>query len=311
MKRSVFLYLSLVVVGSAMAQAANYTPSSQGVKDVMAPIPIVREVVDGVVNEQRAVILRPDQLESIRNDQNKLRQQNVFQYPNKFVAKPVTRSITIHPGSTEEPRMVRLFMGTVSTFVFSDMNGNPWFISEVSFDCQLFDDGVTCGRGQKPTAPTNIIKLQAQPNQPYAYGNMVVQLEGLNDTVIFMLSTGQSDQNDVKILARIEGRNPNAKPEITVVDRLPENDPMMGYFLDGVPPPGAALLKVAGGDSSTRVWSFNGSLYVRTRLTLVSPAFKNHVGSADGTHVYKFVSLFPSLLASTNGKTQNLYISGF
>lgn len=277
----------------------------------MTPIPIMKEVVSGIVNEQRAVILRPEQLEAVRNDQGMLRQQNVFQYPNRFVAKPVVRSITIRPGSTEAPRMVRLFAGAVTTFVFSDMNGNPWYIKSVSFDCSLFEDGVSCGRGQQPKDPTNILKLQPQPNQPYAYGNLVVELDGLNDTAMFTLSTGQSDENDMKILARVEGRNPNARPEVVVVDKMPEEDPMMGYFLDGVPPPGASALKVGGGDSTTRAWALNGALYIRTRLSLVSPAFKNHVGSADGMHVYKYPSLFPSVLASASGKTTSLLISGF
>lgn len=323
-KKSFLVTFLLVQMGSVAAQTTQpqaATPvqapppvrtAQSSLKDVMVPVPVVREVVDGLVNEQRAVILTPQQLEAARNDQNRLRQQNVFQYPNKFIAKPVARSITIRPGSIEAPRMIRLYAGMVTTFVFSDMNGNPWFINQVSFDCSLFNDGITCGDGaRKPPAQTNILKIQAQPSQPYAYGNLVVELEGLNDTVMFILSTGQSDENDVKISARIEGRNPNARPEVVVVDRMPEMDPMMGYFLDGVPPPGAVQLKVGGGDASTRAWSLNGSLYLRTRLTVVSPAFKDHAGSADGTHIYKFQSLFPSLLASMNGKTTNLFVSGF
>ena len=305
--------LLLVVEFSAgWAQTGDRSGASgkaSPVPDISLPIPIVKGVVDSIVNEQRAIILTPDQMESIKQTTSKFRETEPFQYPNKFIAKPVVRSIYIEPDATQQPRMVRLFLGTISSLVFSDRNGNPWFISAVSFDCTQFDDGRTCKRGDDKgtSSPTNLVKLQ--PIKPYAYGSIVIELEGLSSPITFMLSTGQSDENDIRIEARVSGRNPNAKPQAIVIDKMPDLDPLLGYFLDGVAPPGAIRLKIEGGQAEG--WTINGKLYLRTRLSILSPAFKDHAGSADGTHVYKFYSVYPSVLASANGKPTTLLVTGY
>lgn len=55
----------------------------------------------------------------------------------------------------------------------------------------------------------------------------------------------------------------------------------MGFHLKG-----ARRLDVTG--NKAEAWALDGALYLRTRVSVLSPAFKNHVGSADGMHVYKF-----------------------
>lgn len=283
---------------------------AQGTVTMTPPIPIIKEVVDGVISEQRAIVLTPEQLESVKATTAKARTTEPFHYPDKFIAKPVVRSMYIEPDSTQQPRMLRLFLGTIMSVVFADLNGNPWLISSVSVDCSQFDDGRTCRRDgtmQQQQQPTNIMKLQ--PMKPYAYGSVVIELEGLTSPITFMLSTGQSDENDIRIEARVAGRNPNAKAQPIVLDRMPEHDPMLGYFLDGVPPQGSQRLKVGGGQAEA--WLLNGAMYLRTRLSILSPAFKDHAGSADGTHVYKLHSVVPSILASASGKSMTLYISGY
>lgn len=308
----VAVFLTAAVAAHAQTPVPSRAPAANSqvtAKDVSPPIPIIKGVVESVVNEQKAIVLTPEQMESIKQTTSKAREAEPFQYPNKFIAKPVVRSFYIEPDATQQPRMVRLFLGTITSLVFSDLNGNPWLISAVSFDCAQFDDGKTCQRGnsQGTPPPTNIVKLQ--PMKPYAYGSIVIELEGLPSPITFMLSTGQSDENDIRIEARVSGRNPNAKPQAIVLDKMPEHDPLMGYFLDGVPPQGAQRLKVGGGQADG--WMMNGALYLRTRLSILSPAFTNHVGSADGMHVYKFFSVIPNLLASANGKTMTLFVSGY
>lgn len=282
-------------------------PNAVTADDLSPPIPIVRGIVDNAVKEQQAIVLTPEQLEAIKQTTDKARQTEPFQYPNRFIAKPVVRSFYIDPDSTEQPRMIRLFMGTITSIVFSDTNGNPWYISATSFDCDQFDDGRSCEKGKAPPKPTNILNIQ--PKKPYAYGNVVVELDGLASSITFLLSTGESNENDLRIDARVSGRNPNAKPQAIVFDHMPEHDPYMGDILDGVPPQGAKRLSVGGGLAEG--WLLRGSLYLRTRLSVLSPAFTNHVGSADGMHVYKFFSVVPSILASLNGKPMTLTVSGY
>ena len=304
--------LVLISSGRAIAQTPPKIEPVTASDIQSPPIPIVKGIVEGVVGEQRALILTPDQAEAIKRTISGARMQEQFQYPNKFIAKPVVRSMVFEQDSSKQPRMLRLFMGTVTALVFSDLNGNPWLVSRVTLDCNQFDDGTSCrtngGGGQSGTpAPTNIVKVW--PTKPYAYGNIMVELEGYASPITLMMSTGQSDENDIRIDARVAGKNPNAPPQPIQLSRMPDHDGMMGYFLDGVAPQGATRLKVSGGPAEA--WSSNGALYLRTRLSILSPAFTNHVGSADGMHVYKFYSVIPNLLASANGKTTTLIVSGY
>lgn len=275
----------------------------------LPPIPVTRDMVNTEVEQQRAYILTPQQIELLKADAAKARQANLSPYPNAKIAKPVSRPMEIDPDITQQPRLVRLSAGMISTIVFSDRNGNPWLIKSVSFDCGLFDDGVSCGNrsaGAKPS-PSNILKIQ--PITPYSYGNIVVELEDLTSPVPFILAAGQADETDITISARVAGRNPNAKPQAIALERMPEHDNLMGYFLDGVTPKGAVKLMVSGG--AAEAWQYNGALYVRTRMSILSPAFTNHAGSADGIHVFKYQSVFSQLLASNNGVTTTLQVSGF
>lgn len=316
MKRKLLFVGLLALAATVRAQQTppNQIPASARpvtAQDVSPPIPIIKGVVDSVVKEQQAIVLTPEQMEEIKRTTARARETEPFQYPNKFIAKPVVRPIYIEPDATQQPRMLRLFMGTITSIVFSDLSGNPWFVKSVTLDCGQFDDGRTCQRGgnagSQQVQPSNIVKLQ--PLKPYAYGSIVIELEDLASPVTFMLSTGQSNENDIRIEARVAGRNPNAKPQPMVLDKMPEHDPVMGDFLDGVPPQGAQRLKVGGGIADG--WILNGALYLRTRLSILSPAFTNHVGSADGMHVYKFFSVIPTILASASGKTMALFVSGY
>ena len=309
MKCKLTAVILMLAAGASFAESAPPAQHPVSTKDISPPIPIIKSVVDDVVKEQQAIVLTPDQIEGIKRTTSKARETEPFQYPDRFIAKPVVRSFYIEADSTQQPRMVRLFQGTLTSLVFSDLDGNPWLIKAVSFDCSLFEDGKTCGRNQNKgdNTPTNIVTLQ--PMKPYAYGNIVIELEGLPSPVTFMLSTGQSEENDIRIEARVAGHNPNAKPQSLVFNKMPEHDPMMGYFLDGVPPQGAQRLKIGGGEAEG--WKLNNALYLRTRLSILSPAFTDHAGSADGTHVYKFFSVIPNILASVNGKPLTLFVSGY
>lgn len=294
---------ALLLALPAYAQKANM-PAPIRPSDISPPIPIVKEVVNGIVNEQRAIILTPKQINDLKETTSAARKESVSPYPNNFIAKPVFRKIDLDDDSSQGPKMIRLSAGTITTLEFTDSNGNPWLVSDVSLDCSLFDDGY-CLQGKRPT--TNIVKIQAKAQ--YAYGNIVIQLEEKGSSASFMLSTGQSTENDIKVSVRVSGRNPNAKPQAITLDRLPDHDPAMGYFLDGVAPQGAVKVTVNGGKADA--WILNGSLYLRTRMSLLSPAFMNKVGNADGVSVYRYYTIIPQILASSNGKTTSLYISGY
>ncbi|MGE8449740.1 MAG: DotH/IcmK family type IV secretion protein [Pseudomonadales bacterium] len=301
--RKILGVCTLAVAAGAHAQAQQQQVSTP-------PVPIIQETVRSTVQEQNALVLTPEQIEQLKLGASNARKQMISPYPQNKVAKPVTRTFYIEPDAAQPPRMVRLSSGWITPLVFSDTNGNPWFVKSVSLDCSLVTDGVSCGErtanSNGAAAATNIVKLA--PKLMYAYGNVVVELEDLPSPLTFVVTAGQSDEVDAQIPVRVAGRNPNAKPQIIAMDRMPELDTAMGGFLDGVPPQGAVRLKVGG--YGAEAWMLNGKLYLRTRHTLLSPAFANHVGSADGMHVYAFNRVYPSLLVSIDGKANAMNISG-
>lgn len=312
MKKSLFFALLIPLVVAAQQQPDL---SKQGTKpplkkddELQTPVPIIRSMVNAIVAESQAQIMSPQDTDSLKTTAAAARLANVSEYPRGFIAKPVSRVFDLDVDSSEAPRLVRLSSGSITSLVFTDNFGNPWLIKSRSIDCQQFNDNVCESKGQGSTqaAPTNILKVS--PKTPYAYGNVVVELEDLPSPIIFMIAAGQSDETDIRIEARVAGKNPGAKPQVMLVEKVLDSDSSMGAFLDGVPPTGARKLKATGGKAE--IWSLNGFFYVRTRMTLLNPSFLNHSANADGLHVYKYEQT-PSIFGSIDGRTTTLSISGY
>jgi intracellular multiplication protein IcmK len=71
-------------------------------------------------------------------------------------------------------------------------------------------------------------------------------------------------------------------------------------ILENAPPKSASRLKIGGVDSRTKAWKVGEYVYVRTPLTLLSPAWNASASSADGMTVYE-IGDAPVLLMSDNG----------
>ena len=89
---------------------------------------------------------------------------------------------------------------------------------------------------------------------------------------------------DYRVDLRVPGIGPNAA---YTKQYLPgASDPVLLDVLNGVPPKGATTLRVLG-DSSCQAWLLDNKLYLRTQLTIISPAWQSIMTSADGTHAYE------------------------
>jgi intracellular multiplication protein IcmK len=82
----------------------------------------------------------------------------------------------------------------------------------------------------------------------------------------------------------------------------------MSIALSGVTPEGADILNVAGADGRTTAYIYNGLTYVRTPLTLLSPAWSGSVSSADGMKVYALDET-PVVLLSDKGRMVRAYLT--
>ncbi len=203
--------------------------------------------------------------------------------------------VRLEPGVT--PTVIRLAHGYVSTLAFLDATGEPWPLDN-------YDIGNPQAFNIQWDKKSNLLMIQAM--SPYNTGNLVVQLRGLSTPVILTLVSGQRAV-DYRTDLRIPGVGPNAQP---VLGRnLPEAaNPALLNLLDGVPPSGGTVLKVSKG--LAQAWLLNDHIYVRTRLTIISPAWIATISSPDGMKAYEMPKT-PLILTSINGQPAQLKVEGF
>lgn len=210
---------------------------------------------------------------------------------------PVATSqiVNLSPGST--PPVIRLAKGFVTSLVFLDSTGSPWPIS--AYD--LGDPSIFNIQWDKTS---NTLMIQA--SKLYNYGNMAVRLEGLNTPVMLTLIPGQKEV-DYRVDMRIQGIGPNAQMPVLGDNLPPHANRLLLHVLDGVPPPGSTRLTISGGDA--RAWLYREKMFVRTNLTVLSPAWLSTMTSADGMHAYE-MQKSPVILVTWHGKVMQLKVEG-
>jgi intracellular multiplication protein IcmK len=210
---------------------------------------------------------------------------------------PVATSqfVNLSPGST--PPVIRLAQGFVTSLVFLDSTGATWPIS--AYD---LGDPSTFNIQWDKTGNT----LMIQSSKLYNYGNMAVRLEGLNTPVMLTLIPGQKEV-DYRVDMRVQGLGPNAQMPVLGDNLPPSANRLLLHVLDGVPPPGSTRLTISGGDA--RAWLFRNKMYVRTNLTILSPAWLATMTSADGMHAYE-MQKSPVILVTWHGKVMQLKVEG-
>ena len=255
-------------------------------------------VIDELAYEQveKQMFPMPEkQIVKLRNKYQKIEQAKV-EVPGT-PPKPVATSqfVNLSPGST--PPVIRLSQGFVSSLVFLDSTGAPWPIS-------AYDLGDPSAFNIVWDKTGNTLMIQA--SKLYNYGNLAVRLEGLNTPVMLTLIPGQKVV-DYRVDMRVQGFGPNAQMA-TVNESLPPlASKILLHILDGVPPNGSSRLTVSGGDA--RAWLFKNKMYVRTNLTVLSPAWLATMTSADGMHAYE-MQKSPVILVSWHGKVMQLKVEG-
>lgn len=246
--------------------------------------------------ELEAFPMSPEQIKKLRLKLDET-QRAQEAYPGT-PPKPVSTSLIVNlsPGTT--PPVIRLGMGFVSSLVFVDATGAPWPI--VSYDVGAPD--VFNIQWDKNS---NMLLLQSL--KPYKYGNIAVNLVGLNTPVMLTLVPGQK-VIDYRVDLRVQALGPKPNHDL-LGDGLPANaNALLLNFLNGAPPDAADALMVHG--SHTQAWVFKNRLYVRSRFKVISPSWLASMTSADGTHVYELPKT-PILLLSRHGKVVSMQLEGF
>jgi intracellular multiplication protein IcmK len=239
--------------------------------------------------------LNPDQ---IRDFMRRLEQtQDAALPPSSGPPRGETRIATLSLDPGVDPPQVNLASGYVTTITIVDATGEPW---------PILDVGVGGNFEVSPTqAGTHVVRVM--PLTRVGMGDLSVMLKDCPTPIIFRLSAG-GPTVDLRYDARIGKLGPGAKPQIIARPRLEAGDETLTLILENAPPNSAKRLKVGGLDARTKAWSIGDKVYVRTPLTLLSPAWNASEASADGTMVYE-IGDAPVLLMSDNGSMVRAQIS--
>lgn len=280
---------------NSVAQSSQSPQMNNNSADALGATSVGRAAFVSVVHN--LMPLNPQQIITLRNmfDQS---QQAVAKYPG-VPPKPTSSSILVNmsPGST--PPVIRLRAGYVTSLVFLDSTGQPWPV--VGYDL-----GNPKAFNIQPTAPDGkSATLIVQALVRYEQGNLAVMLKGESTPVMLTLMPGQHAV-DYRVDLRVPGLGPNAT--VSMIGIPAAASPVLLAFLDGVPPAGAKLLDVEG--PPAQAWLFGGRIYLRTRLSILSPGWLATMSSPDGTHVYKLMKT-PIVLVSQRGALAQLSIKGW
>ncbi len=224
--------------------------------------------------------------------------QRAASIPANVPPKPVSSTIMVNlaPGTT--PPAVRLAQGYVTSLVFVDSTGQPWPIAS-------FDIGNPKSVNMQWDGKSNVLLMQAVI--PYMTGDMVVRLVGLPTPITLEMIAGQRVV-DYRVDLHVSGIGPNTK-EVPVGTNLPNsaNQLLLGV-LDGLAPAGSKQLTVNGADS--QAWVLGEKMYLRTRLTVLSPGWVGKMVSPDGMIAYELPTT-SSVLVSRFGEPVEIKVEGF
>ena len=240
-----------------------------------------------------ALPMTPQQVHALHYlfDQN---QQATVQAPG-LPPKPTSSSVIVNLSPGAVPPVIRLAAGFITSLVFLDTTGAPWPI-------KAYDLGDPRGFNIQWDKQSNMLLVQAL--SAYKSANLAVMLKDLDTPVMITLLPGQQAV-DYRVDLRLPGVGPNAAPS---VNGMPDSaDPKLLSVLDGVPPDGSEEVMVQGGEA--QAWVVGATLYLRTRLTVLSPGWISMMTSADGMHAYQ-LNKTPLLLVSQRGKMTQLNIKG-
>ena len=279
---------------TAAKKAVGAVPAQQMVQALAPPTDLREQAFATMV--QGLLPMSPDQVHRLKQYYDA--SQFAAAAPAGVPPKPIATSqiVNLAPGST--PPVIRLSAGFVSSLVFLDSSGSPWPI-------EAYDLGNPQAFNIQWDKASNTLMIQA--SSLYTYGNMAVKLKDLSTPVMITLTPGQKAV-DYRVDLRIQGHGPNAKPMATGEALPGQANPVLLSVLDGIPPPGGRALSVIGSENS-QAWLVDSKLFVRTRLTVLSPSWISKMQSADGMHAYEMLAT-PMKLVSQNGKAVQLKLQG-
>lgn len=241
--------------------------------------------------------LRPEEIRTLLERFD--RTQESVELPIYPAPRPqiAVETLSLDPGM--KPKTVRVSHGYVTTFTVVDSTGSPWPIEDITWagDFEIVEAG----------GDTNHF-IRITPRSEYAYGNMSMRLIGLQTPIILSLETAR-DVVHYRFDAIVPQVGPFAQtPIIDAGVSITAGDHELVKVLEGGLPLGAEKLSVSGADTRTSAYNLNGTTYLRTPLTLLSPSWIRSTSSSDGMRVYALAEA-PVVLLSDQGRMIRVRLS--
>ena len=288
---------------------------------------------DAVVPPQGDASVPPAEQQAIRNA-IPLTPEMILQLQHRFgaaqaaqeagmqqLASPVSRMVnaTFAPG--EATNIVQTVRGYPTAISFFDATGQPWPIGwNTNSNASNVNGGTNCNSSAQgnngggspsvnavgfyvcvPVKGSNVIEITPMSIVPR--GGLVVELENAPKPLSFLLIAGR-DRYDADMSIHVSSRGPNAKVLIDTRPGAPVTGaPYLTSMLQGVAPADAKPLSVQGiSPDEVRAWQLGNETYIRTRYTLMSPAWDASESGEGGTTIYAIPST-PYVLMSANDRT--------
>ncbi len=206
-------------------------------------------------------------------------------------ARTTVENVSLDPSSP--PLIIQTSPGYVTTLTILDMTGAPWAIQDISW----------AGKFEITTPEEGGHVIRITPMTAHGVGNISIRLVDLITPITFSIATGL-ETVDYRFDARIPKPGPLAKTPLMEYGGLRAvagADENLMRVLDGTAVPAAERLSMDGVDGATSAYRINDTVYLRTPLTLLSPAWQTSATSADGMNVYTLRST-PIILLSDRGR---------
>ena len=276
----------------------SYSDSQNIILNSLPPTPPVSSESAEAFNNmmQQNMPLTPQQV--VRLKQMIDQSQRAAAMPANVPPKPVSSTLMVNlaPGAT--PPAIRLAQGYVTSLVFVDSTGSPWPVA-------AYDIGDPKTTNIQWDGKSNVLLIQA--SAPYGDSDLVIRLVGMPTPITLALVLGQRVV-DYRTDIHVSGFGPNSK-DLPTGTPLPNsaNQLLLGV-LDGIAPAGSRSLTVKGGDCLA--WLLGDKMFLRTRLTVLSPGWVGRMVSPDGMYAYE-IQKSSSVLVSQYGQPIELKIEGF
>ena len=247
--------------------------------------------------------------------------QGAQEQATQLIASPVNRLVNAAFAPGQATNIIQTVRGYPTAISFFDATGQPWPIGwNTNSNAANVSGGTNCNSSQSgsggdgspsvnavgfyvcvPVKGSNTIEITPMSLVPR--GGLVVNLQNAPKPLSFLLISGR-DRYDADMSVHVSDRGPNAKVMVDTRPGAPVTGaPYLNSMLAGVAPADAIPLDVSGvSPDEVRAWRLGGETYIRTRYTLMSPAWDASESGEGGTTIYAIPST-PVVLLSADSRT--------